>query len=151
VALGAFLNVTNLTYTTALRNELTTISQKVVSQLAQTENMNKEIAALEEQISSVEATADAFTATRDELTAGKDEINGDLSQINSCLPGTKDDRLVSVTHSGDTVTVTGLASDEDAVFSYARALRATNRFALVVITDMHEEEHQSGFTLTLSK
>lgn len=149
VALGAFLNVTNLTYTTVLRNELTTINQKVVSQLAQTEDMSKEIAALEEQISSVEATAGAFATALGDFATGRDEVNGDLSQVNSCLPGAVD--LGSVTHSGDTLTVTGSADDKDAVFRYAKDLRATSRFALVVITDMHEEEHRMGFTLTLTK
>ena len=149
VALVAFLNVTSLTNTTALRDELVIMSQRVASQLAQTKDMSSEIAALKEQISSVEATANAFSTTLSDFAAGRDEVNGDLSEINSRLPGAVD--LQSVTHSGATLTVKGLADDEGAIFRYAKDLRAGGRFALVVITDVHEVELRMGFTLTLTK
>jgi len=149
VALVAFLNVTSLTNTTALRDELAIMSQRVASQLAQTKDMSSETTALEEQISSIEATADAFSTTLSDFAAGRDEVNGDLSEINSRLPGAVD--LQSVTHSGATLTVKGLADDEGAIFRYAKDLRAGGRFALVVITDVHEVELRMGFTLTLTK
>lgn len=145
VAFGVFVNINALAHTTALRAELTAMNQMIISQHVQAQ----EISALRTQVSSVEATADVFTTTLHDFTAGRDEVNDDLSQINSCLPGAVD--LASITHSDDTLTVTGLADDEDAVFRYAKDLRASGRFVLVVITEMHEEKHQTGFTLRLSK
>ncbi len=149
VALGAFLTIPNFPYTTALRAELAVTNQRVTSQLAQTTDIRNAIPALQEQVSSVEAITDAFTTTFSDFAPGRDEINGDLSQINHCLPAAVD--LEGVTHSGHTLTVKGSADDEDAVFRYAKDLRATDRFALVVITDMHQEEYLMGFTLTLTK
>jgi Tfp pilus assembly protein PilN len=145
VALAAFFNITALAHTTALRSELAAINQMTVSRQVRVQD----IMALTEEVSSLEETADVFTTTVRDLTAGRDEVNGDLSQINSCLPGAVD--LQDVSHSGDTLTVRGLADDEDTIFQYARDLRASGRFVLVVITDMHEEERQTGFTLTLTK
>jgi type IV pilus assembly protein PilM len=145
VALAAFFNITALAHTAALRSELAAINQMTVSRQVRVQD----IMTLTEEVSSLEETADVFTTTLRDLAAGRDEVNGDLSQINGCLPGAVD--LQDVSHSGDTLTVRGLADDEDAVFRYARDLRASGRFALVVITDVHEEERQTGFTLTLTK
>jgi hypothetical protein len=56
--------------------------------------------------------------------------------------------LGTVTHSGDTVNVTGSATGEDAVFRYAKDLRASGRFTLVVITRI---DGDGNFTLRLTK
>jgi len=56
--------------------------------------------------------------------------------------------LQSVNHVGDSLTVTGKGDNRDTVFRYARSLRASGRFALVVITQMTEG---GDFTLVLTK
>jgi len=71
-----------------------------------------------------------------------------LSQINK-LPGEVD--LGNVSGNAERITVNGWGDNEEAVFSYAKDLRASGRFALVVITDMQQEEGQIGFTLVLTK
>ena len=142
VALGVSFNITTAAHTAALRSELAGINQMVASKRMQAQEITK----LREQVSSVEATAATFTTTLDDFKNGRDKINGDLGEINNCLSGTVD--LGSVTHKGNTITVTGLAQDNDAVFSYARDLRASKRFALVVITSMDKE---GNFTLQLTK
>ncbi len=58
---------------------------------------------------------------------------------------------MSVNDDTQTITVAGLADDEYAVFRYAKNLRASGRFALVVITNMYQVEHQTGFALRLTK
>jgi Tfp pilus assembly protein PilN len=143
--------MTTSAHTADLRANLANISQMVTSRRAQFVAQSEEITALSEQVSSLEKTADAFTITLDNFRTGRDEVNDDLSQINSCLPGAQEDRLLSVTHSSDTLTVKGLFSDKDAVFHYGEDLRATGRFVLVVITEIHTEEHRLGFTLMLTK
>jgi type IV pilus assembly protein PilM len=147
VALGAFFNISASAYTTALRNELAAIDQMTLSRQVRAEDMM----ALTGEVSSLEQRADGLTTTVRDLKAGRDKVNGDLGQINSCLPGAVD--LEGVTHSGDTLTVKGLADDEDAIFRYAKDLRASGRFAMVVITEMREEVEvqQTSFTLTLIK
>ena len=145
LALGAYANITASAYTPTLHSELAAISQMTISRHVQA----KDISNLKQQASSLEEKANAFTITLDNFSAGRDEINGDLGQINSCLPGAVD--LASVSDNTETLTVQGLADDEDAVFRYAEDLRATGRFALVVITDMHQEEQQIRFSLTLTK
>lgn len=146
LALGAYANITALTYTTDLRANLASINQMAISAQAQTKN----VVALTEEASSLEATANAFATTLDNFSAGRDEVNGDLAKINDCLPGDKEDKLLSVTHDGDTLIVEGLFVRAH-VFDFAEDLRASGRFALVVITNMSRTEEQIKFTLKLSK
>ena len=148
VALGAYVNMTASAYTSELRAEWANINQMTISKGAQARAQVGEITTLREQVSSLEETASAFTTTLRHFAAGRDEVNRDLGEINK-LPGTID--LLSVSDDTETITVEGFGDDEKAIFSYARDLRASGRFALVVITDMHQEEHQIGFTLTLTK
>lgn len=146
LTLGAYANITTLANTTDLRTNLASINQMATSAQAQIKN----VVALTEEASSLEATASAFSTTIDDFSAGRDEANGDLGEINSCLPGAVHPPL-SVHDDTETLTVQGLAEDKDAVFRYAEALRASGRFALVVITNMSRDEQQIRFTLRLTK
>lgn len=146
VILGGVANITTSTHTTALRAEWANINRIVTSKRVQTE----ELVALADQVSSLEKTVAAFTITLDDFRSGRDEVNGDLGQINKLPAGIKDHSL-HISHDVKTLTVKGLADDEEAVFAYAGDLRASGRFVLVVITDMHTEEQRLGFTLTLTK
>jgi Tfp pilus assembly protein PilN len=114
-----------------------TISQQVRAQ---------DIITLNEQVSAVEATAAAFGSTLDDFGIGRNEVNTDLGQIMSSLPGTV--VLSSVSHGGGSMTVTGTGNDEDAVFTYAKNLRASARFSLVVIRRMDDK---GNFELELTK
>lgn len=142
VALGAFLNITTSMHNDDLRAQLAAINQMAISSHVTVQD----IAALNQQVGSVEGTVSSFDTTLRQFSVERGEINADLSQVNSSLPATVD--LHSVDHSGTTVTVAGKGYDEDAVFRYARSLRASGRFALVVITTI--DEH-GDFTLVLTK
>jgi len=142
VALGAFLNITTSAHNDDLRAQLAAINQRAISMHVTTQ----EIAALNQQVTSLKATISSFDTTLSQFSVERDEINGDLSQVNSSLPGTVD--LQSVNHGGDSLTVTGKGDNRDTVFRYARSLRASGRFALVVITQMTEG---GDFTLVLTK
>jgi len=145
VALGVSINITTSTHIADLRADLAAVNQMAISQQAQPQVIND----LNQEVSSLETTAAAFATTLDNFSAGRNEINADLAQINSCLPGA----VPSVTVSDDTKTLTvqGLANNKKAVFDYAKELRASGRFALVVITNMRRQEQQISFSLTLSK
>jgi len=148
VAFAAFFNITALAYTAALRNELASINQRIVSQQVRAQD----IIGLSQEISSLEETADVFTNMLHGLTTGRDEVNGDLSKINESLK-IGGINLESVNDDTKTITIDGLADREDAIFGYARDLRASGRFAQVVITKMEETEEgkRLSFTLTLVK
>ena len=148
VAFAAFFNITASAYTAALRNELATINQRIVTQQIRAQD----IIVLSQEVSSLEETADVFTNMLHGLTTGRDEVNGDLARINESLKlgGLY---LESVNADITDITIRGLADREDAVFGYARDLRTSGRFAQVVITDMAEIEEgkRLSFTLTLVK
>ena len=142
VALGAFLNITTSMDNDDLRAQLAAINQMAISRHVTAE----EIMALNQQVASVEATVSSFDTTLRQFSVERDEINGDLGQVNSSLPGTVD--LYRVEHKGDSLTVTGKGDNKDTVFSYAKSLRASGRFDLVVITEI---DRAGGFTLVLTK
>jgi type IV pilus assembly protein PilM len=148
VAFAAFFNITASAYTTALRNELASINQRIVSQQVRAQD----IISLSQEVSSLGETADVFTNMLHGLTTGRDEVNGDLAKINEGLK-IGGINLESVTNDTKTITVEGLADREDAIFSYAKDLRASGRFVGVVITRIEETEEGRGlsFTLTLVK
>jgi len=142
VALGAFFNITALMHNDDLRAQLAAINQMAISNHVTAQ----EIMALNQQVASVEGTVSSFDTTLRQFSGERDEINGDLGEVNSSLPGSVD--LQSVAHKGDSLTVTGKGDNKDAVFSYAKRLRASGRFDLVVITQI---DRAGGFTLVLTK
>lgn len=156
--LASFFFTHNSPYANQLQLELDNITQTIVSKTtsAQTEieAFEAEIKALTKQYSSqVQAQEDvieAFNSVLDPLKPNKDEINGDLAEMNK-LPGAID--LLSVNHNTETMTIQGTASDENTIFSYASNLRSSNRFALVVISELNynADNSRTSFTLTLTK
>ncbi len=148
VAFAAFFNITASAYTAALRNELASINQRIISQQVRAQD----IIALRQEVSSLEETVDVFTNMLHGLTTGRDEINRDLASINEGLK-IGGINLESVNDDTKTITIKGLADREDAIFGYARALRASGRFAQVVITRMEgtQEGKEMSFTLTIIK
>lgn len=144
IALGAFFNITTASHITDLRTELTDVKQMMASRGIQA----KDITTLRGKISSFKDTTGALAYKLEELRSDREEINSDLREINK-TPETI--YLESISHKAGTLTVKGLAYDEEALFRYAENLRAGGRFSQVVITDMHQKEHQTDFTLTLTK
>ena len=120
----------------------------------------KHIAALREQIAQIpppeplEAAALVFETTFTNLGEVRELVDKDLSQIASLAPADiallygGDKVTISagplsdadISHSIEQVTVTGRALDEAAIFKYARALRSSGRFYLVVISSIEAYE-----------
>jgi type IV pilus assembly protein PilM len=156
--LGAFTISGTSPYVDQLQLQLDNITQTILlkTTAAQTEiaDYEAEIKTLTAQYSSqVQAQEDvvaAFNSVLDHLGPSKDEINGDLGEMNR-LPGAID--LMDVNHDNEIMTVKGTADDENVIFSYAGNLRASGRFALVVISEVSYDENSSRtqFTLTLTK
>jgi type IV pilus assembly protein PilM len=142
VAVGAFFIITTMAHNDDLRAQLAAINQMAISSHVTAQ----EIATLTQQVTSLEISVNSLDTTLREFDAERDEINEDLGQVNSSLPGNVE--LQSVDHKGNSLTVTGKGDDRDAVFRYGKNLRASGRFALVVITEIDEEGY---FQLDLSK
>jgi Tfp pilus assembly protein PilN len=97
----------------------------------------EQITQIEAQIQPIEATESILNDTLAGLEQGLDKVNYDLREIvNLWLP--TNINLHSINYVGDSVTINGLAPDEAAIFSYARALRSSGRFPTVVILSITE-------------
>ena len=149
IAVGAFFTINTMTYTASLRQDVKVLNQKIASKLAQSQktgaDIEKEIAALRKKVSSQEAKASAYTTTLGSFAPRRDEINGDLGQVYK-FPAALNPPAVN--HNTTTVSVTGSADNEDAVFRYAEDLRASGRFSLVVVSRINDT---GDFALTLFK
>jgi len=126
----------------ALRSELAVAETSVTQQ-------QKEIAALNAQVGPVEATAGELNARIITMERGRAMIHEDLTEIER-LAGEKVN-LSSVNHGGSSVTVSGTASDEDDIFSYARDLRNGGRFSKVWISSITESGSGFKFVFSLPK
>jgi type IV pilus assembly protein PilM len=116
------------------------------AQLAPAQNLitehQKEIAALKEQIGQIpeakpiEATGEVFSTTSTNLEQERALVDDNLSQVVSLLPETTD--LTEVDYGSKSVTVNGIAPNENEIFRYARALRNSGRFSTVIVSSIAE-------------
>jgi len=129
--------------------------KEIVTLKEQIESVEAQIEPVEAQIEPVEAATGVFNTTLTSLEEGREQANGDLSQIVMLLPTAVN--LTEVNHMGSSVTVNGITPDEDDIFKYARALRTSGRFPVVIISSIteyikeveEEEIKQFKFQLTL--
>lgn len=124
-------------YLGVLESELTPLENRIALENLNMASLEEQIAQITPQIAELEATTGIFDSTFASLEETRTRINGDMSQIVSLQPG---NLLTTVNHTGDQVTVIGLSSDEDGIFSYARALRNSGRFSMVVISSIEAIE-----------
>jgi len=156
--LGAFIVSGTSPYIDELQLQLDNITQKLslktIETQAEIEDYEAEIKTLTGQVTGrkreQEELVAAFNSILDPLGPNKEIINADLGEMNK-LPGALD--LLKVNHNTETMTLNGIADDEDVIFTYASNLRASGRFALVVISNLSysEESSRTSFTLTLTK
>ena len=129
-----------------LRSELAVIEHQVTQHHKDIATLNKDIKQVEAQIEPAEATWGIFDTEFTSLKKGREQVNEDLNKICiNLLPSEID--LTEVIDSSDSVTVTGIAPDEDYIFRYARLLKG--RFSTVIISsienrDATEEEEELG-------
>jgi len=124
-------------YISVLESELTPMENRIALENLNMASLEEQIAQITPQIAELEATTGIFDSTFASLEETRTRINGDMSQIVSLQPG---NLLTTVNHTGDLVTVIGLSSNEDGIFSYARALRNSGRFSTVVILSIEAKE-----------
>ena len=156
--LGAFITSGTSPYVDELQLQLDNIAQtfllKTTEAQAEVKDYEAEIKTLTKQVSvrkqEQEDLIAAFSSILDPLESSKGIINTDLGEMNR---GAGELDLSTVNHDTETMTINGIADDENVIFTYASNLRASGRFALVVISNVSFDEGSSrtSFTLTLTK
>ena len=96
----------------------------------------EQAAQIESQIQSVEATEGKFSTMLASLNEGLGKTDGDLKEAVDLLPAAVS--LLGVIYGSDSMTISGLAPTEGDIFTYARALRSSERFTEVVISSIGE-------------
>jgi type IV pilus assembly protein PilM len=132
----------NSTHTEELRSELALVQSSVAQQ-------QREITILRVQVGSVGATADGLNTRIITMERGRAVFYEDLNQIVKLAA--EKVNLSSVNQGGSAVTVNGVASNEDDIFSYARDLRESGRFSEVWIKSITESVSGISFAFALTK
>ncbi len=138
----AFLVWNSMAHNKVLRSQLAPIESRITLERGERATLREQIGLIEAQIEPVAVTTDILNTTLTSLGESRELVDGDLSQIVSLLPGYVD--LTGVNHTGDTVTVNGVAPDEKKIFKYARDLRSSDRDFTVIISSITASE-EGGF------
>jgi len=107
--------------------------------------LTEEIAALEPKIAPLETKTAVFEDTFTSLGETRSRVDQDLSSAVALLP--EDVYLEDINHNIDRLTIRGTASTEEDVLQYARNLRSSGRYQLVVISSIEtsiEEMESEG-------
>jgi type IV pilus assembly protein PilM len=130
------------------RSEIEALRSQVTATQSQVTQLQRETTILRAQIGPIEATANELDAKVTTMERGRAQIATDLSEIDR-LAG-EEITLSSVNHAGGSVTVSGAASDEDAIFRYAYNLRKSGRFSDVWISSITGSGSELSFAFSLT-
>ncbi len=129
--------------TAELRSKLVVAESNITDKQGDIATLKKQIEPLEAQIEPAEteielakATRDIFMARLTSLDAGRAQVDEDLREIVSLRP--TEVNLAGVDYDAASVTMRGVAQDENTVFQYARALRESGRFPRVIISSIQQ-------------
>jgi type IV pilus assembly protein PilM len=137
LAFMAFLTYNSMAHNRVLRSELSGIQSSISQTNVDINTLREQIGLIEADIEPVKATTIILSSTLTSLEEVRDEVDVDLSQIDELKPTQVD--LTEVNHTGDTVTVRGIASDDNYIFRYARDLRSSDVFSTVIISSITEK------------
>ncbi len=139
-------------HTEALREESSATSEFAASLGAQVSAQRQALEQERDSLVPETAAKESIAAVLDSQLRSygtlKDDINGDLGEVHKTPAGIDLDVL---NHGGSVVDVTGWGADENAVFAYARQLRSSGRFSLVVLTNTNIDGIKTAFSLVLYK
>jgi len=111
-----------------LRNDVTNLEEEISKFPGQADQ-------IEAKIGSVEALGSNFNSLLEQLSLGLTLTDNKLKEVVDLLPVTID--LYDIGYSDDSVTISGVAQDEDDIFGYARALRSSELFDEVTISSIN--------------
>jgi type IV pilus assembly protein PilM len=142
IIFGVILVQTNRVHTEALRSELALVQSSVTQKQI-------EISTLSAQVGSLGAIASELDNRVTVMERERAAVHEDLTQIVKLAA--EKVTLSSVNYGGSAVTVNGVASGEDDIFSYARDLRESERFSEVWIKSITGSEGGFSFAFSLTK
>ncbi len=142
-----------------LRSHLEFTQSQIPEQQELKTSLEEQLAEIEPQIEPIKTEADTFDATFTTLEEGRNQMDLDVTRISNLTP--EDVALVyassdeitgyaspisqaSIDHSGSTATVIGRSQDIDAIFQYAKDLRASGGFSEVIISSIEAYESEDG-------
>lgn len=118
----------------SIRDQLEFTNQLLVEKQLQRQEMQSNIAKLEEKLAEVEASRDNLTAALSSLDRQGSEVYHNLEEVVNALPDTI--ILKNISHTEGTLAVAGISPSETEVLQYAQSLDDSGRFAGVSITSM---------------
>jgi len=150
VAAAGYMLFNANSLTGALRAQEVANNQLVITLGAdvtkQRQALEAERATLQAEASVKESRTEVLDSRLRGYASENQSINGDLGEAHRTPGGVN---LSSITHSGSVVNVDGWGATEQSVFEYARQLRSSGRWTLVVLTDMSTDDVQTAFSLVL--
>ncbi len=132
----------NRAQTAKLRSELGSVQQSVAQKQSQ-------VAILGTQVRSLEGIANELDSRITDMERRRATMYEDLSQIAKLAAGKVS--LDNTNYGGGSVTLTGMASNTNGIFAYARALRASGRFSHVWISSITAGEGGFSFAFSMGK
>ena len=133
IVVGLGLIVLALILSQNARSEIDSLRVQVADAERSVSQRRGEINTLRSQINSAGATGSQLRSTITSLQRHRSEMYQDLLLITQRAEAMPDLSLGTVNHSGSSITISGKASAEDAIYSYARFLRNSGRFSDVWI------------------
>jgi type IV pilus assembly protein PilM len=134
-------------YNSVLLSQLTPAESRITEEQKKIGALQEQIKQVEAGVAPVQARAKIFDDKFNELEVGREQTDRELTDIVNLLPGTLE--LKEVNHEGESVTVKGVAPDEDdidAIFRYARDLRI--KFASVAISSIEVKIDEVNGTIS---
>jgi Tfp pilus assembly protein PilN len=129
-----------------LRSQQAPIESDIAAQIEAVATLVQQISQqIEANLQPIEAeiTANSLKAKLASLGQGLDKTNKDLTEAVNLVPTTV--TLLSTNYGGGSTIINGVAPTEDDIFTYARALRASDRFPTVIILSIEEGEEIQTF------
>ena len=120
-----------------LRSQVTTIEEAIDEKDKAIEPLPLQAVQIESEIQSLEESGNKFSNMLANLSEGLEKTDANMQEVIDLLPATIN--LFDVQCDSDSMAIiTGIATNEDDIFSYARALRSSERFNEVIILSIEE-------------
>ncbi len=125
-------------------SENSSLMKKISEEEAAAEVYPPQAAQLEKQISQLQTQSDFFSGFTDIYRDGLDKGNLDVREIVALVPSGIN--LENIDGGPDSYDIVGMASDEDTVLEYGRALEASGRFGMVLVNSISDVTMSDGTT-----
>ena len=146
----AFLIFNSMSRIEVLRSQLAPVENRIAQERSETATLQGQIGQIETRMWPTEAMWSTFNTMLTYLAENRELVNLDLHKIVELKPSKVD--LTEVYHTGDIVTVNGIASGDKAelhIFRYARDLRSSDRHFTVIISSITATSEGFGFEFRL--